>query len=483
VFGFLKTVLEIVTAVVPKLMSVEEALEYAILAQQCYYLESGDVVLPENWRALFHWSPSGGWDNLYAMCVNESRKEVVLAIRGTDNLFNMLSDTSLIAGAFTGNFQVPPGQQDIQVLANSIHYHLSHEFIDKNSDAVNNIEAIGRAIQEFERQMSPQISNWILALLYIAAITAGLYTINQVIPLPLVSQLAMGAVLAGTSYVSLKTVGQSVTDRLLMILGNKTPSSMAALKSATLAAIENNFSGYTLKIVGHSLGAVMAELCAVEIGVQCISFESPGSLEIIKKFDRYRISLDNGLRITNYLSAPNIINTLNEYPGVSYRMFLPHTNGKFSLIHGTNCLLQSGSRVATYVTLGAFTWGKILVQKGVETAAFRVSGSAFAGAIGTKLVGGVAGLWKDLNWLRRQHKIDNIVAYLRGGGGSSAQLREAISWPRVLFHSRVLHNTIDFVWSTVLPLQKDLPGIRNLKDEEGMREEQINRINGYEVVA
>jgi hypothetical protein len=159
VFSLLKTVLEIVTAVVPKLMSVAEALEYAILAQQCYYLKSGDAMLPKNWKALFHWSPSGVWDNLYAMYVNESRKEVVLAIRGTDNLFNMLSDASLIAGTFTGNFQVPPGQQDIQVLANSIHYHLSHEFIDKNSDAVFNIEAIGRAIQEFDRQMSQQISN------------------------------------------------------------------------------------------------------------------------------------------------------------------------------------------------------------------------------------------------------------------------------------------------------------------------------------
>jgi hypothetical protein len=482
VFSLLKTVLEIFTDAVPKLMSVAEALEYAILAQQCYYLESGDAMLPENWKALFHWSPSGGWDNLYAMYVNESRKEVVLAIRGTDNLFNMLSDASLIAGAFTSNFQVPPGQQDIQVLANSIHYHLSHEFIDKNSDAVFNIEAIGRAIQEFDRQMCPQISNWVLALLYIAAITAGLHTINQVVPLSLVSQMAMGAILVGISYASLQTIGQSVTDRLLMILGNKTPSSMAALKSSTLTAIENNFSGYTLKIVGHSLGAVMAELCAVEIGVQCISFESPGSLEIINKVDRYRIRLDNGLRITNYLSAPNIINTLNGHPGVSYRMLLPHTNGKFSFIHGTNCLLQSGSRVATYVTLGAFTWGKILVQKGVETAAFRVSGSAFAGAVRSKLVGGVVGLWKDSKWLRRQHKIDNIVAYLSEEGGSSAQMRKVISWPRVLFHSRVLHNTIDFARSAVLPLQKDLPGIRNLNDEEGMREEQISRINGYRVL-
>ena len=128
--------LEIVTAAVSN-MSVEEALDYSILAQKCYYLKSDDTELPVNWRTVFHWSPSGGWDNLYAMYVNESRKEVVLAIRGTDNLFNLLSDASLIAGAFTGNFQVPPGQQDIQVMANSIHYHLSHEFIDTRRCAGN----------------------------------------------------------------------------------------------------------------------------------------------------------------------------------------------------------------------------------------------------------------------------------------------------------------------------------------------------------
>jgi hypothetical protein len=89
---------------------------------------------------------------------------------------------------------------------------------------------------------------------------------------------------------------------------------------------------------------------------------------------------------------------------------------------------------------------------------------------------------KDSKWLSQQHKIDNIVAYLSEEGGSSAQMRKVISWPRVLFHSRFLHNTIEFARSAVLPLQKDLPGIRNLNDEEGMREEQISRVKGYKVL-
>jgi len=84
---------------------------------------------------------------------------------------------------------------------------------------------------------------------------------------------------------------------------------------------QHYFPDFTFRIVGHSLGGVIAELCAVEVGVECISFESPGSLERLEKLFQYKNKPHN---VVNFLSAPNIINILYHHPGTIYRMKLPH---------------------------------------------------------------------------------------------------------------------------------------------------------------
>lgn len=73
---------------------------------------------------------------------------------------------------------------------------------------------------------------------------------------------------------------------------------------------------------GHSLGAVLAELCAIEDNCQAITFESPGTAPLLKelatmshgKFD-YQNFDPRKANITTYNARPNRINTLHQHVG------------------------------------------------------------------------------------------------------------------------------------------------------------------------
>ena len=66
---------------------------------------------------------------------------------------------------------------------------------------------------------------------------------------------------------------------------------------------------------GHSLGAVLAELCAVKDNSKAITFESPGSKPLASQLiDIQDIDVENA-DITSYNAEPNQINTLHEHLG------------------------------------------------------------------------------------------------------------------------------------------------------------------------
>lgn len=76
-----------------------------------------------------------------------------------------------------------------------------------------------------------------------------------------------------------------------------------------------------LYFTGHSLGAVLAELSALEHAVSAVTFESPGSLPMAKKqlgpkFDKKRSN-----KIVTYNASPNLINTANPPVGEIIRLF------------------------------------------------------------------------------------------------------------------------------------------------------------------
>jgi len=80
-----------------------------------------------------------------------------------------------------------------------------------------------------------------------------------------------------------------------------------------------------LSFTGHSLGAVLAELCAIEQKTEAITFESPGSLPMTQSLLNYSKKKKNH-KIHTYNAAPNLINTANRPVGTITRLFppLPH---------------------------------------------------------------------------------------------------------------------------------------------------------------
>lgn len=74
---------------------------------------------------------------------------------------------------------------------------------------------------------------------------------------------------------------------------------------------------------GHSLGAVLAELCAIEENSKAITFESPGSGPLIKELSEITYNSDfdykkfdpSKVDITTYNARPNRINTLHQHVG------------------------------------------------------------------------------------------------------------------------------------------------------------------------
>lgn len=73
---------------------------------------------------------------------------------------------------------------------------------------------------------------------------------------------------------------------------------------------------------GHSLGAVLAELCAVADDAPAITFESPGTAPLIAELEEltygnfeYKNFNPNKVNITSYNAEPNTINTLHQHLG------------------------------------------------------------------------------------------------------------------------------------------------------------------------
>ena len=90
-----------------------------------------------------------------------------------------------------------------------------------------------------------------------------------------------------------------------------------------LTKIQDNkdeYKNHTIYHTGHSLGAILAEVSAMEHDHHyAVTFESPGSYDLLERFNKNHIhkALD---RITTYLAAPNFINTLKPHIGKCFQI-------------------------------------------------------------------------------------------------------------------------------------------------------------------
>ena len=65
---------------------------------------------------------------------------------------------------------------------------------------------------------------------------------------------------------------------------------------------------------GHSLGAVLAELCSLKDQCKAVTFESPGTKPMVDQLEIENLNLAKA-DITSYNAAPNKINSLHEHLG------------------------------------------------------------------------------------------------------------------------------------------------------------------------
>lgn len=107
--------------------------------------------------------------------------------------------------------------------------------------------------------------------------------------------------------------------------------------------VAKRYPDYSLSVTGHSLGAWLAEMTVfysqiipepeLQNKVKAISFDGPGSYEMMKQLSKPSIKggsiLDvKNLDITAYFSAPNLVNCANRHVGDCYRLF-PRINDEF----------------------------------------------------------------------------------------------------------------------------------------------------------
>lgn len=98
----------------------------------------------------------------------------------------------------------------------------------------------------------------------------------------------------------------------LQIFLKEIPHQLLEAKKLTKSVIDK----YDIDIVthvGHSLGGAIAQLMAVESNAKAVSFDSPG----IKEHTQSILKDDN---IIEYLSRPNLINTVGEHIGNIYQV-------------------------------------------------------------------------------------------------------------------------------------------------------------------
>ena len=91
---------------------------------------------------------------------------------------------------------------------------------------------------------------------------------------------------------------------------------------------KEKYPGKEVRILhtGHSLGAVLAELMAVEGHTEAITFESPGSYPMVQELIRKDSLKKPSYKITTYNTLPNAINRINPPAGeVIYLIENPET--------------------------------------------------------------------------------------------------------------------------------------------------------------
>lgn len=152
--------------------------------------------------------------------------------------------------------------------------------------------------------------------------------------------------------------GNSILNDLkfLTLLGLNGFDASCAISLVDSSIIKSNFQGFKMSFTGHSAGAAIAEYIAWYSSnvVECVTFESPGSVTdtVVRQME----PRNQSLRITTYLTAPNLINTFDGQLALClekrhvYRIKPPRLR-RVSIFFLLECCWEGTVRLALYLAL------------------------------------------------------------------------------------------------------------------------------------
>lgn len=103
-------------------------------------------------------------------------------------------------------------------------------------------------------------------------------------------------------------------------------AALAFTKKTEAAYLEKYGKKPEIIHTGHSLGAVLAELCAVKNQCRAVTFESPGTKPLVEKLEAEEKLNLKKVDITIYNAEPNSINTLHEQIGTVVPLYKQEKN-------------------------------------------------------------------------------------------------------------------------------------------------------------
>ncbi len=227
--------------------------------------------------------------------------------------------------------------------------------------------------------------------------------------------------------------------------------------------------------LGHSLGAIHASLFACLHHVSAITYDSPGIGSLVSADSELSSgALDPNTKIINFLSAPNLINTLHPQVGRSYRVYVGLNSG-VHLTHVVKSMVGTLKQAASSDTLR-------MLLPAVSDFAGAVS-HGLSRAVSAKITSVILPAASYAIWLLRQHSVDNVVKELIVAPHQFQRLGKVESWPEFNFALTSVENGDSF--SQLNANAAPLEGFHTLSIEDELRilEERLRKLDGYRVLA
>lgn len=255
---------------------------------------------------------------------------------------------------------------------------------------------------------------------------------------------------------------------------------------------------YKVTYVGHSLGAIYASLLACLRRGNAITLDSPGIRSLIDMIpgvphpeDKllhalYQGSIHHQTTVINYLSAPNVINTLHSHIGGNFRVFVGHVIG-MSGRHVVKCVASSVKRfLGAPLTAVASTTSSFAALFGPKTHNILMEVPLPSVTPLDIIINAIVKVIDYSVWLSRQHSVANLLEALTfEPQQESERLARVVLWPRLTTAFPHILGTTGTFTSTVrdwVAFEPNTEGVHTLFSENHILETRVSKIPGYEVI-